>query len=102
MHRSFAVVLLVTVAGAQAAAPGKSPEQIYEQASQSVVVVHARDADGKPINMGSGVVTGREMVTTNCHVLEESSKIEVLYRGQVYAAAPGPLNQDRDLCQIRV
>lgn len=102
MRSSPVIVLLLATSAAHAATPGKSPEQIYQQASQSVVVVHAHDAEGNPINMGSGVVTGRELVTTNCHVVENADRIEVLYRGQTYAATPGPLNKDRDLCQIRV
>jgi hypothetical protein len=102
MHSRSVIVLFLAASAAHAATPGKSPEQIYQQASQSVVVVHARDAADNPINMGSGVVTGREIVTTNCHVIEDAGSIEVFYRGENYAAMPGPLNQDRDLCQIRV
>src|SRR5688572_4629459 len=101
--RGSPVILLVLAAGAaQAAAPGKSPEQIYQQASPSVVVIHALDAEGNPINLGSGVVTGREVVTTNCHVIEDAGRIEVTYQGNNYPATPGSVHQERDVCQIRV
>lgn len=102
MLRSLAIVLLLAAAPARAAAPGKSPEQIYQQASQSVVVIHALDGEGKPFNLGSGVVTSRETVTTNCHVVEDAARIEVTYQGSVFTATPEAANQDRDVCQIRV
>jgi trypsin-like peptidase/tetratricopeptide repeat protein len=101
--RGSPVILLLAAAGAaHAAAPGKTPEQIYQQASQSVVVIHALDAEGNPINLGSGVVTGRELVTTNCHVIEEAGRIEVTYQGNSFPATRGALHQERDVCQVRV
>ncbi len=101
--RSSPVIFLLLVAGAvHAAVPGKTPEQIYQQASQSVVVIHALDAEGNPINLGSGVVTGRELVTTNCHVIEEAGRVEVTYQGNNFPATPGAMHQERDVCQIRV
>jgi hypothetical protein len=102
MRGSPVILLALAAAAAQAAAPGKSPEQIYQQASQSVVVIHALDTDGKPFNLGSGVVTGRELVTTNCHVVEDASRIEVTYQGQSFGATADAVNQERDVCQIRV
>jgi hypothetical protein len=102
MHSSFSGVLFLAAAAAHAATPGKTPEQIYQQASQSVVVIHSLDADDKPFNLGSGVVTGRELVTTNCHVIENAGRIEVTYQGNLFTATPGAVNQERDVCQIRV
>ena len=100
--RSLAIVLLLLPAATQAAAPGKTPEQIYQQASQSVVVIHALDPDGKPFNLGSGVVTGREIVTTNCHVIEDAGRIEVTHRGNSYAGSRVAGNAERDVCQVSV
>jgi hypothetical protein len=102
MQSSFSIVLFFAAAVAHAAAPGKTPEQIYQQASQSVVVIRSLDAEDKPFNLGSGVVTGRELVTTNCHVIEDASRIEVTYQGNLFPATPGAVNQERDVCQIRV
>lgn len=92
----FAAVLLPAVAAA------KTPEQIFQQASQSVVVIHAYDGEGNPINQGGGVVTGRELVTTNCHVIENAMRLDVHHQHQVLNATPAESNLDRDLCQIRV
>ena len=102
MRSSHVILLFLAAGAAHAAAPGKTPEQIYQQASQSVVVIHALDADGNPINLGSGVVTGRELVTTNCHVIEDAGRIEVTYQGSNLPATPGAVHQERDVCQIRV
>jgi hypothetical protein len=102
MHNGFSGVLLLAAAASHAAIPGKTPEQIYQQASQSVVVIRSLDADDKPLNLGSGVVTGRELVTTNCHVIEDAARIDVTYQGNLFPATPGAVNQERDVCQIRV
>ncbi len=83
-------------------AAAKTPEQIFQLASQSVVVIHAYDAEGNPINQGGGVVTAREVVTTNCHVIEGAVSLEVHYRQQAYGASRSAANEERDLCQIRV
>lgn len=103
MGRAPGVVLLVAAAAiALPVAAAKTPEQIFQQASQSVVVINAFDVDGNPLNQGGGVVTAREVVTTNCHVIEGAASLEVLHRQQTYAANPSVANEERDLCQIRV
>jgi hypothetical protein len=102
MRGSPVILLLLAAGAAHAAAPGKTPEQIYQQASQSVVVIHALDMDGNPINLGSGVVTGREVVTTNCHVIEDAARIEITYQGNTFSGTPAAVHQERDVCQIRV
>lgn len=102
MKRAPGIVLLLVAAGVPGMACAKTPEQIFQQASQSVVVIHAQDGDGNLINQGGGVVTGRELVTTNCHVIEGAASLEVLYRHESYAAAAASANEDRDLCQIKV
>jgi hypothetical protein len=102
MVRGTGIVLFLATALVPAGAGAKTPEQIFQQASQSVVVIHSADADGNLINQGGGVVTARELVTTNCHVIEGAASIEVHFRQQTYAASPASVNEDRDLCQIRV
>lgn len=102
MGHYSAIVLLLAASLVPAVAAAKTPEQIFQQASQSVVVIHAFDSDGNPINQGGGVVTARELVTTNCHVIEGAASLEVHYRQQTYGANPSAANEERDLCQIRV
>ena len=98
MNRNSGIAVLLAATLLPAVAAAKTPEEIFQQASQSVVVIHAYDGEGNPINQGGGVVTGRELVTTNCHVIEHAANLEVHYRQQTYAATPASANEDRDLC----
>ena len=102
MHRRPGFAFLFAAAIVPAVAAAKSPEEIFQQASRSVVVIHAYDGEGNPINQGGGVVTGREFVTTNCHVIENAMRLDVHHQQQVLNATPATANPDRDLCQIRV
>lgn len=102
MGHHSAIVLLLAASLVPAVAAAKTPEQIFQQASQSVVVIHAFDSDGNPINQGGGVVTARELVTTNCHVIEGAARLEVHLRQQTYTGTAASSNEERDLCQVRV
>lgn len=83
-------------------APAKSPEQIFDEASRSIVVIHGYGRDGKPTNQGSGVVVSRESAVTNCHVLDDAAKINVVYQYQQYEATLRASDSDRDLCELKV
>lgn len=83
-------------------AHAKTPEQIYQQASRSVVVIQAFDREENPINQGGGVVVGRETVVTNCHVVEGSAKLVVSYSGEQFYASVTHADHERDLCQLAV
>lgn len=80
----------------------KTPEQIYQQASKSIVVVQAFDREGSPINQGGAVVVGREVVVTNCHVVEDSAKLVVGYDREQFDATLTHADHERDLCQLAV
>ncbi|MDH5535278.1 MAG: trypsin-like peptidase domain-containing protein [Betaproteobacteria bacterium] len=80
----------------------KTPEQIFQQASKSVVTIHAYDKDGNALNQGGGVVVGKEAVATNCHVVEDSARIAVHHETHVYEAKLTHADNDRDLCQVAV
>lgn len=80
----------------------KTPEQVFQEASRSVVVIHATDQDGKPVNQGGGVVTGRESVATNCHVVTEGARLSVHYDKRVLKAILKHSDLERDLCQLEV
>lgn len=99
-HPGIGCLLLLWAASHPAAA--KTPEQIFQQASQSVVVIQAYDSEDNSINQGGGVVIGREEVMTNCHVTEGAARLEVNYRQQAFQATRGVANEDRDLCQLKV
>ncbi|MBI4206716.1 MAG: trypsin-like peptidase domain-containing protein [Betaproteobacteria bacterium] len=80
----------------------RTPEQIYQQASKSVVVIQAFDREDNPINQGGGVVVGREAVVTNCHVVEDSAKLVVSYDKEQFDATLTHADHERDLCQLAV
>lgn len=77
-----------------------TPEQIFAQASPSVVVVDILDANGKAIGLGSGVVIGVGKVITNCHVAQKGKSLQVRHTGKVFKATLQYADPLRDLCQL--
>lgn len=77
-----------------------SPSEIYNLASQSVVVVVAFAPDRDEISQGSGVVIALNTVATNCHVLEAGENAVVLFRGNPYAATGMRGNREMDYCVL--
>ncbi len=92
--------LLLVIAATPALA--LTPEELFEQRSLSIYVVHTYDKAGKKLGTGSAVAIGREQMITNCHVLAKASSIAVS-RGNITLGAtlewPDP---ERDLCQLKV
>lgn len=74
--------------------PPLGSRQIYEKASNSVVVVMA--ADGQ----GSGVVVAPEIVVTNCHVTKLGD-IAVHFRGKKYPAMMVAGSENLDYCILK-
>ena len=95
-----AVALLV--AGWTVAAHAKPPEQIFQQASRSVVTIQAYDQQDNPVNQGGGVVVGREAVVTNCHVLDGGARLVVAYDREQLEGTLAHADHERDLCQLSV
>ncbi len=67
--------LLLVIAATPAVA--LTPEELFEQRSPSIYVVHTYDKAGKKLGTGSAVAIGREQMITNCHVLAKASSIAV-------------------------
>mgnify|MGYP001585610569 FL=1 len=102
MHHFFFWAFLAALALVPHTAGAKTPEQIFQQASQSVVVIHSYDIEGNSINQGGGLVTGKELVTTNCHVIDDAVRLDVHHQLQVFTGTPAAANRDRDLCLLKV
>ncbi len=100
--RAFGTALLVVLSLWWAPTFAKTPEQIFQQASKSVIVIQAFDQEGNPVNQGGGVVVGREAVVTNCHVLEDAAKLVVSYDKEQFDASMSHADNERDLCQLAV
>lgn len=81
-------------------AMAKTPSQVFEEVSASVVVEEVYDASGTQIGQGSGVTIAPGEVATNCHVLKDADRLQVRH-GQVRHQARVRLSDtERDLCQI--
>ncbi len=93
----FLTGLLIFTLTATAAS---TPEQIFVQASPSVVVIDIFDAKGKSIGQGSGVVIGAGRVITNCHVAQKGKNLQVRQSGKTFQATLQFADPDRDLCQL--
>ena len=80
----------------------KSPTELFESVSSSIVVVHGRDNEGKPQSLGSGVVLSKDEIVTNCHVIEKSATLSVEHRGREYPATLKHSDYDHDVCSLNV
>ena len=103
-----AKIQLAILALAAAIAPANAAENdaaaVFEKAKKSVVVVRVFDADDNQSAQGSGVITAENEVTTNCHVVENAVRVEVVRQGEEKPIAAEVANGDvgRDLCLLSV
>ncbi len=81
---------------------GKTPEQIFQDVSRSIVTIQAFDAEGNVLSLGSGVVTAPGTVITNCHVVEGGQRLAVLSGSETLKGVVRLADVDRDLCELAV
>ena len=74
--------------------------EVFDLASESTVVVLGYDRSGEATSLGSGVVLPDGTIATNCHVIEDSSKVSVRYKQKIYPAKIKYSDQDRDICSL--
>lgn len=80
-----------------------SPQQVYEKASPSIVVVEARKHEGGSPSWGSGVVVDPSRVVTACHVVHRRPFVWVKVGPARYKAAFHKATDiERDLCILNV
>jgi len=91
-------IFMLTVVSARA----NTPEQIFVQASPSVVVIDILDGNGQSIGLGSGVVISAKQVITNCHVAQKGKSLQVRQTDKIFNATLLYADSDRDLCQLNV
>jgi len=92
----------ITLALLSSLAAAKTPEQIFEQASPSIVVVDIFDSKDEFIGQGSGVVISTGQVITNCHVAKRGKSRRVRQSGKKFSATMRYSDPSRDLCQLNV
>jgi tetratricopeptide (TPR) repeat protein len=76
--------------------------RVFKKNSPSIVVVRTARANGGQHKQGSGVVVAKNLVATNCHVIDGASSISV---GVASGAAPGVLirgDAGKDICLVSV
>lgn len=87
---------------APACAPPVTPEQVFAQASRSVVMIHAAEPAGQITGRGSGVVVEPDLLVTNCHVVARGKVYVAGHRQKRALARLVAYDADRDLCALRV
>jgi hypothetical protein len=106
MSRERLLTVVAIGSGLLIAAPAsaaKTAEQVFRDASPSVVVVRVSDHSGKIGATGSGVaVLEQGQVLTNCHVLKSRASISVGYRGAYFPAQLDVADYHLDLCGLIV
>lgn len=95
---SFLAALLLWHVPAEA----KSPQQIFSQVSNSIVVVNVFNPEGKSLSQGSGVIVGTGKVITNCHVVDRGTSFSVLFGKQAHVARLELSDKERDICRLAV
>ena len=95
-------ILAFAVAIPSARAAENDAAAVFEKAKKSVVVVRVFDANDTQLGQGSGVITAENEVTTNCHVVENAARVEVVTPGAEKPIAAKITNGDvgRDLCLL--
>ncbi|APV48520.1 hypothetical protein BWI17_01745 [Betaproteobacteria bacterium GR16-43] len=88
--------------GAKGKVGAGNAEDIFASASPSIARVLAKDAGGRPVSQGSGVVVGAGTVVTNCHVTAGSNDISVKIGGEEYSASVSSEDKEHDLCKLSV
>lgn len=96
------VVLTLPAARSEAAEATDDAPRVFAGVSPSVVTVKTLDDKGQQESQGSGVVVGKGLVATNCHVVQEAAAIRVLTaQGELPATWSRQL-PGLDLCLLTV
>ena len=82
--------------------PPVTPEQVFAQASRSVVMVYAAEPSGKITGRGSGVFMGTDLLVTNCHVIARGKVFMAGHRQKRSPARLVAYDAANDLCALRV
>lgn len=94
--------LLVLVLFAPSLVLSITPQQVFQKASSSVVIVKALTNAGEIVVTGSGVIISKEEVVTNCHVADRGHVVAV-YRQEIpHKARLAARLAEEDLCMLRV
>jgi len=96
------VAALLGLASSVSSTHAASPEEVFERAAPSVVVVERVDRAGKRNGFASGVVTEVARVVTSCHALVNTAAAQVRVSGTRLSSRLEFVDLERDLCQLEV
>jgi tetratricopeptide (TPR) repeat protein len=107
MMRSTSVALLLVshaawALAAQATPAAEDAQRVFANVAPSVVTVKTRDDDGQPDGHGSGVVVGKDLVVTNCHVVRRAASVQVVSAAGELAALWTRQLPNQDACLLAV
>ena len=102
MKLTRALLLGGSVLIAPACVPVVTPEQVFSQASRSVVMLYAAETSGKIVGRGSGVFVDDDLLVTNCHVIARGKIFQVGHRQKRSPARLMAYDADNDLCVLKV
>ncbi len=125
MKRAIQGFLLISALLFAVVAQAKTASEVFDAVSPSIVVVRTYDANGKNLQLGSGVILpdppraagidaeiawleamlmagASNVIATNCHVIKDAAKIQVVHRRIEYSATLVHSDWNRDVCTLAV
>lgn len=100
MPGAAACLFAIVLAPGSRADETQQAQEIFREVSPSVVTVIAYDEAGGVIGQGSGVALGQGLVASNCHVMREAARLEVLAAQSRHPAQWTRADPSRDLCLL--
>lgn len=82
------------------AAHAMDAADLYDRRAPSIWVVKVFDGQKKQLGVGSAVATGKDELTTNCHVLRNAKSVSVAHTGKDLPATLRYADPERDLCVL--
>jgi len=77
-----------------------TPSEVFEKVKNSVLVVKAFDAQGKPKSQGSGVMLPSGKIATNCHVVRNGERFQVGRGEKFIPATLYAVDSEKDMCLL--
>lgn len=94
----IAAVIFLSILPAQVNA--LTPDQVFEQVKDAVVVVKTLDTQGNVKDQGSGVLLPSGKIATNCHVVERGTSYQVGRGNLLVSATLYAEDGDKDICLL--
>lgn len=96
--------ILVTIIVAAIADPcyAADASALFKKVAPSVFVVITKSQTDQVLSQGSGIAVSPGTIVTNCHALEDGSKISVVQHAKEFSARRKHSDPERDLCTLEV